>query len=84
MNQGNKQDEDSEPPNWDRFGETERITANLRFRSLTPFQRTYITTLALIPPKWRGPLFAFLFAILGILAGTQVPSLVAWVKEVWK
>ena len=65
----------------DRFSEQERITANLRLRSLPAAQRTLLGLLALIPPKWRGPLALLVVAVFGALAGRAVPSLVDWLRS---
>lgn len=64
-----------------RFTETERITANLRLRSIAPVYRAFIGVLAFIPPNWRGPVFCFVFAILGFLAAKAGPQLIEWIRS---
>lgn len=74
--------ESSEPPSdpSQRFAEEERITQNLRFRSLPATQRTLLGLFALVPYRWRGPLALVIAAIIGALAARAVPALVDYVK----
>lgn len=65
----------------DRFTEQERITANLRFRSLPAAQRTLLGLFAFVPPAWRGPLALVVVAILGALTARAVPALVDWLRH---
>ncbi len=71
----------SDPPQSDGFTREERITANLRFRSLPAAQRTLLGLFAFVPPKWRGPLALLVVAVLGFLAAHAVPALVDWVRS---
>jgi hypothetical protein len=63
------------------FPPEERITANLRFRSLPAAQRTLLGLFAFVPAKWRGPLALVVVAVLGALAARAVPALVDWVRS---
>lgn len=60
-----KKEEETEDDYANRFSEDERITANLRFRSLPARASFLIGVFALVPPKWRGPVLLGLFALLG-------------------
>jgi ferric-dicitrate binding protein FerR (iron transport regulator) len=74
----------SVPPSDPGFEERERITANLRFRSLPAAQRTLLGLVALVPPRQRGLLLGLLLFVLGVLAALAArswgPSLVDLVK----
>lgn len=70
---------DSEPE--PAFSEQERITANLRFRSLPAAQRTLLGLFAIVPPTWRGPLALLVVAVLGALTARAVPALVEWLQR---
>jgi hypothetical protein len=72
--------ESSEPPSDPGFEERERITANLRFRSLPAAQRSVLGLFAMVPPKWRGPIALFVVAVLGALSARAVPALVEWLR----
>lgn len=65
----------------DRFSEDERITANLRLRSVSPTGRTLLGFFAFIPPAWRGPV-AIIFGAIGgfLLSKVPVGSIIAWAK----
>lgn len=64
-----------------RFTSEERITANLRLRSIAPAYRAFLGMLAFIPAGWRGPLACLIFAILGFLAAQVTPQLVEWIRS---
>ena len=67
----------------EHFSEEERITANLRIRSVSPTQRTLLAFFAFIPPKWRGPVAILTVLIIGLLL-LKAPSFVDWVKGMFK
>lgn len=71
--------DDSNPG--ERFDESERITSNLRLQSISPAGRTLLGALALIPPKWRGPVVLFAFALIGFLVGSKAPALIRWIES---
>lgn len=70
-------DDKSDPPK-DGFSERERITANLRFRSLPAAQRTLLGAFAFVPYPWRGPLAIVVVIAATVLALRFAPSLGAW------
>lgn len=69
----------SEKPDSDGFTKEERITANLRLRSVSPLSRTLLGFFAFVPSKWRGAL-AIVVVILIFLAALKIPALIDWVK----
>lgn len=69
----------SEPP--DGFSEQERITANLRFRSLPATQRTLLGLFAIVPRPWRGPVALAAMVLLALLALKALPALVTWLLK---
>ena len=74
------QNHDSEPPE-DQFTEDERITANLRLRSLPATNRTVLGLFAIIPPKWRGPVAIFAIIVIAPIVAFllyKIPTLVNW------
>ncbi len=64
----------------DRFTQDERITANLRLRSISPGGRFLLGALAFIPPPWRGPIALVAIAVAGFLAAHMIPELVSWIR----
>lgn len=72
----------SEPPSDPGFEERERITANLRFRSLPAAQRTLLGLVALVPPRQRGLLVGLAVFVLGALVALAGPALVDWLRAV--
>lgn len=70
-------DDDSQ----DRFTEDERITANLRLRSVSPVGRTVLAFFAFIPPHWRGPVALVVCCILGYLASQATPALIHYLQK---
>jgi hypothetical protein len=73
----------SENPNddSDRFGEDERITANLRLRSVSPTGRTLLGFFAMIPAAWRGVVAIFFGALIGYLVFRIGPELIKWIQN---
>lgn len=65
----------------EHFSESERITANLRFRSLPAAQRTLLGLFAFLPPKWRGPVALVVIVALALLAARGVPAVVDWLRS---
>lgn len=65
----------------DLFSEEERTTANLRLRSVSPGQRTFLGFFAFIPRAWRGPVAIVLvltFAYVLLKAG---PHVIEWLRQ---
>lgn len=71
--------DDSDPG--DRFSDEERITANLRLRSINPLGSTFLGIIALVPPNWRGPVLMFAMALIGFLMGSKAPALIKWLES---
>lgn len=64
-----------------QFSEEERITANLRLRSIPAANRTVIGLFVFIPPPWRGPVAIVVLILIGfLLFKVSIPGLIAWVK----
>jgi hypothetical protein len=63
----------------DKFTEEERITANLRLRSVSPTSRTLLGLFAFVPPPWRGPLALVVVLVLALLA-YKLPAFVSWLR----
>ena len=61
-----------------RFTEDERITQNLRLRSISPAGRTFLAFFAFVPPRWRGPLAILLCGIIGFLASQSGTKIIDW------
>ncbi len=70
--------EDEKDP---KFTEEERITANLRLRSVSPTSRTLLGLFAFVPPPWRGPLALVVVIVLALLT-YKLPSFVNWIRGV--
>ncbi len=64
-----------------RFTDEERITQNLRLRSIAPVYRAFIGIIAFLPPAWRGPMACLVFAIIGFLAARMAPQLASWIAS---
>jgi hypothetical protein len=71
--------EDSDPG--ERFSDDERITANLRLRSINPLGSTFLGVIALVPRAWRGPVLMFGMATIGFLLGSKAPALLKWLES---
>lgn len=69
--------DDSEPG----FTEQERITANLRLRSISPGSRFLLGALAFVSPRWRGPVVIVCILVIGYLVLRVGPELVKWIKN---
>jgi hypothetical protein len=62
---------DSDHDEQDQFSQDERITANLRLRSISPGGRFFLGMFAFVPPVWRGPIVLALFGLLAFF-GPQI------------
>lgn len=69
---------DSDGP---RFEKEERVTANLRLRSISPRGRFLLGVLAFIPRAWRGPVAIVTLGLLGYLAIKAGPLLLHWIAD---
>ena len=67
---------DSDGP---KFDADERVTANLRLRSISPRGRFLLGAFAFIPHKWRGPIALGILALIGYLAIMLGPALFRWI-----
>lgn len=65
----------------DKFSEEERITANLRLRSVSPGGRTLLGFFVFIPPVWRGPVAIVVVLVVAYLVAKIGPAAFHWVKE---
>lgn len=66
----------------DRFSEDERITENLRLRSISPQGRFLFGMFALIPPMWRGPIVLVVFGLLGFLGPRLIDYALSRIQNV--
>lgn len=64
----------------DDFSEEERITANLRLRSVSPGSRTLLGFFWGIPASWRGPVAIVAILVLAYLLVKVGPAAFNWVK----
>jgi hypothetical protein len=71
--------EDSDPG--ERFSDEERITANLRLKSINPLGSTLLGVIALVPRNWRGPVLMFGMAVIGFLIGSKAPAFIHWLEN---
>lgn len=71
-------------PDSDRegFTEHERITANLRLRSVSPASRTLLGLFAFIPPAWRGPVAIVALLLISYLAIHFGPGAFKWIHSI--
>lgn len=65
----------------DLFTEEERTTANLRLRSVSPGQRTFLGFFAFIPRQWRGPVAIVLVLTFAYVLLTAGPAVIAWLHQ---
>lgn len=71
-----------EPDNNDEdFTEEERTTANLRLRSVSPGQRTFLGFFAFIPRGWRGPVAIVLVLTTAFIVLKAGPALFQWLRQ---
>lgn len=63
------------------FTEEERITANLRLRSISPGSRFLLGALAFISRSWRGPVVIVTILVLAYLIVRVGPQVVQWVRQ---
>lgn len=70
-----------EKPNDDDFTDEERTTANLRLRSVSPGQRTFLGFFAFIPRAWRGPVAIVLVLTVAFIILKAGPSLFQWLHQ---
>lgn len=63
------------------FSDEERITANLRLRSVSPAGRTMLGFFIFIPPPWRGPVIIVAISLLTYLLVKAGPAAIQWVRQ---
>lgn len=69
------------PDDDDRFTDEERITANLRLRSVSPAGRTLLGFFAFIPPAWRGPVAIVAIVLITYVIVRGGPAAFQWLKQ---